>query len=111
MKFVKALFVSLCLIFTATTAMAGAGHSHGPINQDKVTVKAEKTVNSLINQGVLDNSWAGLPVTTIERTKRNGDLVWLARVENTNAKDAAKRTLYIYLTLTGGFINANYSGQ
>lgn len=111
MKFIKAIFVSLCLTFSATSAFAGSGHAHGPIDQYAAQAKAERTVSNMVKRKVLDNSWQGLPMASIERTKRRGDLIWLARFDNEQVADRSKRKLFVYLTLTGGFITANYTGE
>lgn len=108
MKFLKAIFVSLSLLFTASTAIAGSGHYHGPIDQAGAEQRAERAVSSLIKQSVLEPSWQGLPVTSVEKAEYPGDKVWLARFSNAKATDSAKQELYVYLTLTGGFITANY---
>jgi len=110
MNFVKAIFVSICF-FLSSTAFAGSGHYHGPIDQAAAEVKAEKAVSSLVQQDVLEASWKGQPVSSIEKTKRNGDVVWRATFNNATASDKTKRSLFVYLTITGGFITANYTAQ
>lgn len=111
MRQLKVIFIGFFLIFFNVNAMAGSGHSHGPVTQSVAEAKAEQVVQSLVSRNVVEESWALREVNSMERTKRKGDWVWKAVFANDQATDSAKQTLYVFLSLTGNFIDANYSGQ
>ena len=114
------------ILFTAfvlcTPVYAGSGHAHdkdgghsnhahGPISEAKARAKATKTMQSLAKRGVIDKSWSSVkPVKAEKKTFAKGE-EWVVSFKNNKVKDKAKQTLYIFYSLDGHYIAANYSGK
>ena len=107
MPWIKAVFISFFLMLNAVDAMAGGGHYHGPARKEQVERAAKNIVGSLVRQNNLDQSWTQSSMTSIEKIKYKGDLVWRAIFSN----ELAEKNLNVFLTLTGGFIIANHTGK
>ena len=107
----------LCFILNLFTfsAMAGSGHDHGhshaPVNQATATTFATKVIVSLANRDKLDKSWTSITASSVEKEAYNGKEEWVAVFVNEKITDPAKQKLYIFLTLSGDYIAANYTGK
>lgn len=118
MKF-KTLLFSFFIGLTSSTVMAGSGHdhghdhghSHGPVDQDTAILKASKIVNSLVARKTIEQSWKSIKLSLIEKKVFKGSTEWVATFENKKIEDVNKRKLYIFLTLGGDYIAANYTGK
>ncbi len=117
-KFSTALLVSSLLF--ATPAMAGAdhdhgsgghSHAHGPVSGDVAAMKASNKVKSMVASGKLDKSWAGVKATGVSQKTFGHDPEWVVTFKNPKISDASKQTLYVFFTLDGMYIAANYTGN
>lgn len=111
MKIFARILVGCFLALGALEATAGSGHYHGPVSQEQAEATAENIVNNMVKQKSLSQSWEGRPVRSLERVKLGGDLVWRAMFSNDQVKVPSEQTLNVFLTLTGGFIRANYTSK
>ena len=110
--------IILCLVvlltFSVTGAYAGAGHSHGPktkVTETQVLSKATSIVADIVKEGKLDASWAEIkPALAQKKTFGNGP-EWVITFNNPKEKDKEKQTLYVFLSLYGEYIGANYTGS
>lgn len=113
----KALLFSLFLVLFSVSAMAGSGHDHGhshnhsPVDQATATTKATKIVEELVKRNKLDQSWASIVASSVEKKEFKGNAEWLAIFVNDTPSDVEKRKLYVFLTLGGEYIAANFSGN
>ncbi len=116
MKF-KALLLGFTLTLFSMMAVAGGGHNHGhgyshsPVNQKAANAIATKIIASFIKQKTLDKSWASTTVSTSEKKTFNSKQEWVVSFINEKVTDAKKRKLYVFLTLSGDYIAANYTGK
>ena len=107
------LFLSLC----SATAMAGSGHdhghshSHGPVNQATAITNATGIVAALVQRNKLDESWATITPSSVEKKVFRGTPEWVAVFVNNKIADTDKRKLYVFLTLGGDYIAANFTGE
>lgn len=111
----KTLLLSLSLTLFSMVAIAGSGHGHGhshePVNKTTANSKATKIVASFIKQKTLDKSWAGTTVNSSEKKTFDGRQEWVVSFVNEKVTDVKKRKLYVFLTLSGDYIAANYTGK
>lgn len=113
----KILLLGLTLGLFSMMAIAGGGHDHGhghghePVNQATANLKATKIIASFIKQKTLDKSWAGTTVSSSEKKMFNGSQEWVVSFINEKVADTKKRKLYVFLTLSGDYIAANYTGK
>ena len=118
--------VLLGFIFAAGTflVMAGNddhGHNHGhdhgssepQIVVDEATAKSNATniLALLIERKKIENSWASIVASSVEKKTFNGVPEWIIRFVNDDIADSSKQTLYIFLTINGDYIAANYTGK
>jgi len=112
---VKAILLSLTLGLFSMTAVAGGGHDHGhshePVDQATANSNATKIIASFIKKNTLDKSWTGTTVASSEKKMFNGQQEWVVSFVNEKVADAKKRKLYVFLSLSGDYIAANYTGK
>ncbi len=112
-KFLSVLFVSLALFSTPAFAGAGHdhGHSHGPVKSDVVAQKAKNKIATLVKAKKLSASWAQLEPTTINQKTYSKRPEWVITFNNPKIEDTKKQTLFIFYSLDGHYIAANYTGS
>ena len=108
------LFAFTLSLFSAT-AMAGSDHDHGPspepVNQETATTYATNFVAELVKRNKLDESWASITASSVEKKVFNLDPEWVAVFINDKIADTDKRILYVFLTLGGDYLAANFTGN
>ena len=115
---ISTLLLLLPLLFCAPI-MAGAGHehdsdgghSHGPISSDSAINKASKKVKQMAEAGKIDASWSGISAASIDQKDYSKSPEWVITFINDKINDVAKKTLYLFFSLDGHFIAANYTGN
>ncbi|MFT7530817.1 MAG: hypothetical protein ACI9FD_001826 [Gammaproteobacteria bacterium] len=106
-KFVVIILVGLW----SSSTLAGSGHSHSPVDRDKAGEIATQIVASFVNQGTLEKSWENIVIVAIEEKEFSGNKEWVAVIKNPQVTDEAKQTLYVFLSLSGEYLAANYTGN
>ena len=124
MKNLSIISLLFAALVVAAPAQAGSGHSHdkegghskhghahGPMSAVKAKTKATSTMKSLAKRGVIDKSWSAIqPLKAEKKTFAKGE-EWVVSFKNNKVKDKAKQTLYIFYSLDGHYIAANYTGK
>lgn len=115
---IKLLFLSL---FISTPLMASGGHAHeadgghsqlhGLVSSEEVITKASEKVNQLAEAGRIDVSWSGIKTTHSEQKSYAAGTEWVIVFKNAKLKEPTKQTLYLFFSLDGHYIAANYSGK
>lgn len=116
---IKALTLSLILGFFTSGALAGGSHDHGhghshsntPVNQETAKTNATKIVAALAMRKKVDASWSSSTVSSVEKKVFKGNPEWVIVFDNDKVADPTKKKLYVFLTLGGDYIAANYSGK
>lgn len=111
MKWILSAFVAVFLILGTHNAMAGAGHYHGPVSEQQASKIATSIVHNMAKQGNLPSSWGQTDMASLGKTTLDGNMVWQAKFSNAKETNAEKRKMNVYLTLTGGFIKAEYAAK
>ena len=113
----RTLLLGFVLGLLPITAMAGTGsghdhgHSHEPINQSTANLMATNIIVSFVKQKTIDKSWESTTVSSSEKKTFNGRKEWVVSFVNEKVTNANERKLYIFLTLSGDYIAANYTGK
>lgn len=108
------LAISLSLLSTPVWSDEGGGcHFHGskPATPATVTGCAAQRKAQLIKQGKLDASWESIKAGTPEQVDGKKGKEWKLSFHNPRATDKTKQTLYMFYTLPGNFVAANFTGQ
>lgn len=100
----------------APAAFAGAGsncHFHGnaPIKESILVGCATEYKDGLASKGKLDASWKGVKLNKAETVEGKSMKEWKFSFNNPAEKDATKQTLFMFYTLNGNFIAANFTGK
>lgn len=107
----------LSLLFFVTPVLAGSGHSHGPsqkqtpISIEAAASRASEIVKTLASDGKIDATWVGLKESKVEQKTFNQGPEWVVIYQNEKISSVSEQTLYLFLTLSGEYIAANYSGS
>jgi hypothetical protein len=116
MKTALSTAVVLSTLTFVHPAAADAGsrcHFHGakPAAEATVIGCARERVASLVKVGKLDASWQGIQPGKPEQIDGKKGKEWKLVFSNPSVADKGKGTLYLFYTLPGNFIAANYTGQ
>jgi len=115
----RAYLLSTILSLLPFAVMAGGGHnhdhghshSHTPVNQATAKTKASKIVAAFVKRKKLDKSWDGISASSVEKKVFKGNPEWVAVFVNKNITDTKKQNLYVFMTLGGDYIAANFTGK
>lgn len=113
----KTLALSIILSLFSSIVTAGGGHDHGhshshvAVNQATAKINATKIVAALTQRKKLDASWVSSTVSSVEKKTFKGNPEWVVVFNNDKITDTAKQNLYVFLTLGGDYIAANFSGK
>lgn len=91
----------------------GGCHFHGNTPAKEVTVVgcALQRKDTLATSGKIDPSWKALKHDKVEQVDGKKGKEWKVTFKDPAAKDKAKETLYVFFTLPGNFIAANFTGK
>ena len=108
--------LTLCTALWAPTASADPGnscHFHGnkPAAEATGSGCAQQRKDALVKSGKLDAAWSALKPEKIEAVEGKKGQEWKVTFKNASAQDKTKATLYMFFTLPGNFIAANFTGQ
>ena len=102
-------------VFSPTAYAGGGGdcHFHGNAlaKESIVTGCANQQKDTLIGKGKIDASWKSAKLQKAETVEGKSKKEWKLSFNNPAEKDTSKQTLYMFYTLSGNFIAANFTGQ
>lgn len=102
------------LIMALSPAVSFAHGDHAPkpsIEKAQATEVAKSQVSRLIADGKIDATWKNAELVGTEKKKSKSTWEWVNTFKNTKEADATKQTLYVFLTTSGDFIAANFTGK
>ncbi len=109
-----ALFFSFLLV--SSPAFSGENHDHGhshsnvPITSEDAVKKAKEQVQLWISKGKIGKSWAEAKAVKTEKKTFSKGPEWVVVFKNGKINDVSKQTLYVFYSLTGQYLGANYEG-
>jgi hypothetical protein len=106
----------IALIACTPAAYAGSGgscHFHGnaPIKESILTACASDKKDALASGGKIDASWKSAKLDKAETVEGKNMKEWKFTFKNPAEKEASKQTLFMFYTLNGNFIGANFTGK
>lgn len=116
MRYLISTLASL-FVLLASPVYAGAGHDHGhghshePVTQVEAEEIAANSVAKLVQRKKIDGSWSTVAVHSSEQKEFGGQMEWVVIFKNEKVTDPEKQTLYVFLTLEGRYLAANYTGN
>lgn len=108
-----ASFATLVLATPAFASEGGSCHFHSdmPAKQAAVIDCANQRKNTLAGSGKIDAAWKVVKHNKIEQVDGKKGKEWKVTFKDPAAKDKAKETLFVFFSLPGNFIAANFVGQ
>lgn len=107
--------MALCtaLAAPAWADKGGSCHFHGNKATSEATVTgcAQQRRDALVKAGKLDASWQAVTPDKPQPVDGKKGREWKVSFSNPAATDKTKGTLYMFFTLPGNFIAANFTGQ
>ncbi len=115
MKKISAYLLVL-LMFSSTLVFAGPGsdHSHepaAPLSESEALKAASGVLANIVKKGKLDESWGKVNAQKIIQKTFKNEPEWVVTFDNPKADNQDKQILYIFLSLSGHFLGANFSGN
>ena len=106
-------FAALALAAPAFASEGGSCHFHGntPAKEAAIIDCAIQRKSALAGSGKIDASWKALKHDKIEQVDVKKGKEWKVTFKDPAAKDKTKETLFVFFTLPGNFIAANFTGQ
>lgn len=114
----KSLFLIVTLVLSASSfAGPGGGHSHGhshghskkAVSKEQTKELGKKEIARLVKKGKLDASWIHGTFANSEKKKFGKKTEWVVTYDN--QKGVKGKKLYLFLSLSGKFVAANFTGK
>lgn len=110
------LTLFLALLINTPLAIAGTGHDHGhtthdAVSSEEVIKRATSKAQDLITKGKIDASWSKIKASGAEKKTFNKKKEWVVSFNNEIVSDTSKQTLYLFFSLEGHYIAANFTGK
>lgn len=104
------LVLGLIGLFTTVLQAHPGGHD-GAIPEEEAIMIATQQVARLVDMEKLASSWALSKFSKIEMKETEVGNEYIVSFSNSKIKDLGKSVLYVFLTETGEYVAANYSGN
>lgn len=103
--------VAIYFAFVSFSVSAHDGVVHVPVDATGATKSAHTVISEIIKMKQIDASWAGIEPVSVETRENNEKTEWVVIINNNKAENAAEQTIYIFLTLGGDYLAANFTGK
>ena len=110
---VFSLFAALAVASPAVVSASPGGghtHSHEPATPENIGKNAEKARSKMIADKKIPATWSAVPAAAIEQIEVKGKKEWRVIYKNPQG-NKGEDTLYMFFSLTGNFIAANFTGK
>lgn len=116
MKYLIALtwLASACAFGSSAMASESSScHFHGskPAAESTVAACASQRKDALVASGKLASAWGAVKHESVAAVEGKKGKEWKVTFKDPAATDKRKETLYMFFTLPGNFIAANFTGQ
>ena len=112
---IQSIILSLTFLLFPLSAISGSnhdhGHSHALITQEQVEKAGSDKILGLVGAGKLDSSWKSIPAEKSTKKSFGRNMEWVVSFKNEKVSDKEKQTLYMFYSLTGQYLAANYTGK
>lgn len=111
-----ALLMAFSLAAVAAPVSADKGgscHFHGSeaAKEDTILRCAVQRKDALASGGKIEGSWKGARQEKLEQVDGKKGKEWRVTFRNPEAKEKGKEALYVFLSLQGNVLAANFSGK
>lgn len=112
-KLLTTVLATLTLLFCATLTAHSHGGGHGPVipvSEGEAVEIATSIVGEIVQAGSIDTSWGKIKSSKIIKKKFSEQEEWVVSFNNPQAAEG-KKILYVFLSIDGQYLGANYSGE
>lgn len=104
--------LSFFLLVTFTTDTVAAKKSNDAPVDMKTAVKTAKIVVDKLAKGEkIDKSWLNIKAKSAKIRQYPHGTEWVVAFKNPQMKKQSRQILYIFLTISGKYVAANYTGH
>ncbi len=103
--------MTLCLSFISISAQAHDGVVHDAVDSQTAQTNAKFVISEIIKMKKLNGSWAGIDAASAQKKMGKKNEEWVVTFNNKKIENNDEQTIYIFLTLDGHYIAANYTGS
>jgi hypothetical protein len=109
----SAFATAFAMTAPAVASEGGSCHFHGskPAEEKTVVGCAVQRKDGLVANGKIDAAWKSIKHDKVEQVDGKNGKEWKVTFTDPAAKDKAKETLYVFFTLPGNFVAANFTGK
>lgn len=120
----KATIITIMISFSSLYASETDAHNHShdehkhgyeslkkEISKKNVEEIAKKEVTKLANEKKIHMSWKNVPISMIGKTHYGDTNDWKVGFTNYKIKNKKRQTLYIFVSVRGKVVGANYTGK
>jgi hypothetical protein len=98
------------------SAWAGPGppghtHDEGELQQKEIIERSKAYLRRLVVNGKIEPSWESLEPATVGKQTYKDRKEWVITFENPEVNSEDKKTLFMFFTLNGQVVAANFSGD
>lgn len=116
MKRIAIAFACATALSFAAPALADKGgscHFHGstPAKEETVLTCAVQRKDALVASGKIDASWKGVKHEKLEQVDGKKGKEWKVTFRNPAVAEKGKQALYVFLSMPGNILAANFSGR
>lgn len=110
-KAVIKCYLLLCIILSSGFSIAHPGHGE-KISEEELVLRAKFNIKRLVEKNKLEGSWEQhAQFQSVAKRYVGEEVEFALEFSNPKLHDAKKRVLYVYLTASGDYIAANFSGK
>ena len=111
--FIASCFATQVLAVSAFASEGGSCHFHGntPAKESAIIDCANQRKNTLVGSGKIDAAWKALKHDKVEQVEGKKGKEWKITFKDPEAKGKANEILFMFFTLPGNFIAANFTGK
>lgn len=116
MKFIAAAIAAAAAFSLSAPVLADKGgschfHGHLPAKESTVLMCAAQRKDALVTSGKIDATWKGVKHEKLEQVEGKKGKEWKVTFRNPAATEKDKQALYVFLSLPGNVLAANFTGN
>ena len=112
----RAIITAVMIALSGIVALPAA-HAHGPnsahhdVGPEKAGEVAKENVARLVDDGKLHRSWLDSGDLTVEKKEYESGPEYMVVITNPDSPDTSQRTLYVFVSMRGEYLAANFTGK
>lgn len=112
----RAIITAVMIALTGLAFVPGA-YAHGPdsahhnVSAEKAGEVAKENVSRLVEEGKLHRSWLDAGDLTVEKREYESGPEYMVVITNPGSPDSSQRTLYVFVSMRGEYLAANFTGK